>query len=552
MQRVNKDKIWIKPLTGFKQFCELRNKIKAQESEILITGLAEQAKCHMLASLLHPVSSSCLYITHSERNAKRIIEELEFFFPGKVMNFPAREAFFYSTQASSNEVSCQRLKALLKLLQNESVVVVATYDALLNLQTDMETIKYSVFTLKVGDICEISSLTEKLATSGYERVDIVEGAGQFAVRGGILDYFPPIEDKPYRLEFFDDVIDSIREFDTTTQRSIEKVTEALITPARELVLTKNSLKTAERSINEFYHNFINKLGTQDKNTLKRIKEKTSEILEYIAEEFYTPQMDSFFNFFYPERISAIDYLAKNSYVIFDEPAKIAEYANGFSSQFVEHFKDLLEQGDCLPEQAGVVLSLEDLFAKARQKNVILLESLRSHNLHHPNEFNFNTKSLTSYQGNLYALSEKLNALREQKYSILTVLSSQKRVEAFVSALLDNGVEALIQDSDAADFPPGKLYVTVGSLTAGFEYTDARFLIVSEHEIYGSAKKKSKGKSAQKKLFSYTDFKVGDYVVHENHGIGMYVGLETLIIDGRKRDYLNIRYAGTDKLYVPTD
>ena len=543
--------VWLKPLADWGQFDDIKENIYNGKTQI--TGLPNQSKCHVIASLLYPLTTACIFVTFNDFLAKNISEDLEFYFPDKVIHFPARELFFYQAAAQSNEITAKRLKALAALAADKNVIVVASLEAVLSVQSNLKCFMESIFTVTVGDELPIPSLAQRLVNLAYERVDAVEGAGQFSIRGGIIDFFPPVCDKPCRIEMFDDIIDSIREFDPISQRSTEKLKEIEISPAHELILTPESKVEAKKNIAVAFEKARQNLNAiKEKGVLKRLKDKTEFILDSLNEGSNDSHMESYFNFFYPDKVSVLDYMPDRALIVFDEPSKLEESSRVFSEGFSEHFKDLLEQGEVFPEQSNTVLDYNDIFSRLEGKNYLILKELPTPSDAGERWHMLSSRSVPSWQSNLYMLVEEVSKLKIQGYRILVVLGSDKQAQAFISFLESAGISSHFRINHEGDFYPGQICVMTGKLSRGFEYPDARFMLITEKDIYGTGKGSSRARKSTKTPSILTDFKIGDYVTHENHGIGKYIGLETLIVEGHKRDYLNIMYAGTDRLYVPTD
>ena len=222
--------IWLEPMTRWEAFGTIKESVMRGAGPVAFLGLGESQKCHMLASVLYPLERNCLYITSGDVQARRIYDDLSFFYPGKVVYLPEREMLLYDVAARSLEITQQRIGVLEKLLLEKDVIVVASVEALMSLQTPPQIFKDNILTIKTGDVLSLTRLASRLVQMGYERVSAVEGKGQFSIRGGILDIFPLTADDPYRIEFFDDEVDSIRTFDVLSQRSIENCSEAIISP----------------------------------------------------------------------------------------------------------------------------------------------------------------------------------------------------------------------------------------------------------------------------------------------------------------------------------
>jgi len=549
--------IWLSPMLRWKEFDKFKKSVRGGKTPASVFGLSESQKLHTVASLVHPLEGQCLYITYSEEQAVKAYEDMSFFYPDQVLLFSKREVFFYKVEAYSPDVMMQRLKVLEKLACGYPIIVIASIEAVLFCQTPLKVFKEHIFTLKVGDETSVSGLAKKLVQMGYNKVDIVEGPGQFSMRGGIFDIFPLTSDKPYRIEFFDEEVDSIRYFDPVSQRSIEKTEELYISPARELVLEKESLKDGIAKIKQSLKLSMERLESIRENAKENIQGKINELIEKMEEGIYDETLENYLPFFYPQGTTILQYLDSSALVVLDEPARIRERFEGWKHEFEEHFVRLLQSGEVLPEQANIFISYDDFLAGLKEFQHVSVQALPrvSPDITPKITYHFMSRTIPAYQGKLELLADDIKFWKERKYSVILLSGSQPRGEGLASNLTDYGIEVTLQGGRDGEIVPGQVIVIPGSISKGFEYSEGKFVLVSDNEIYGVAKRRNRvkpSKAKRKKIEAFTDLKVGDYVVHENHGIGKYLGIKSLVVDGQKRDYLYIKYSGTDTLYVPTD
>jgi len=545
------DPFWIKPLKNWEMFHILEENLR--KGNVSVDGLGLHAKTHLVASLMYTLEKSCLYIADNELSARSIADELDSYFPEKVRYFPPRELVFYQTEAQSNEITQKRLKVLVDLTQNKKMIVVSSIESLMSLQSDLDSFKEGIFTIKVGMELPLQEISEKLIDLSYERVDLVEGAGQFSIRGGIVDFFSPVYEKPYRIEMFDDIVDLIREFDPITQRSSEKYTEAYVVPAHELILTSDTRKRALNSLNQDFEDTIANLNAPNQKSLKKkITSKFGLLYENLQEKSNITNIESLIYYFYPNKTSLVDYFSNDTLLILDEPIKVEQAANTVFDEFKEQFKDLLELGEVLPLQANSIFETDEISAKLRNFRRLSLRDLTLNTDYTEPSQTIAARSSPAWNGNLQMMIEDLGHFKSKGYSVIVSLNSEKQVQGFISLLANAELDAVSINPTMGDIHSGQIYATVGNITKGFEYPDAKFMILTEKDVYGTLKKASRSRRGNKKPSVLSDFKVGDYVVHENHGIGKYIGINTLLIEGRKRDYLEIQYFGAAKVYVPTE
>lgn len=546
--------MWLDPMLRWGEFNKLKDSFGEKRNCISVFGLSDSQKCHAVASMLYPLKRQCLYITYSDAQARRIYEDLSFFYPGQVLLFPARDTFFFHAAAHSNEIAGQRLTVLERLVSRSGILVVASIEAVLTLQTPAHFFASTVFDLKVGDEISLGDLAGRMVNSGYERVSAIEGRGQFSLRGGIFDVFPLTADRPCRVEFFDEEVDSIRYFDTISQRSTEKTDKVVIPPARELILTEESINAGMERIGESFHEAVRRMKLRRNGKHVRLEEKIGNVLENLESRNFDDSMLNYISMFYSEHESILDYMDSSARVVLDEPSRIRDRFAGWYYEFKEHFEGLLKEGQVLPEEAEFFITYDDFLGLSKKYSMLCLQALPKSNRDIVPEitYHFMSRSIPAYQGKLDILADDIRFWKDKKYSIILLTGSSSRGEGLVASLKEYGIEAFLSDEGYGELMPGQIAVVPGTIGSGFEYLDSHFAIVSDKEIYGVSKRKKRVRKKTAKLDTFTDLKIGDFVVHENHGIGKYIGIETLVVNGQKRDYLHIKYSGTDKLYVPTD
>ncbi len=545
--------IWLAPMTAWEQFHRLKESVGLR-GYTSVTGLSESQKCHFVASMLYPLSQCCLFVTHNALQARSLYDDLRFFYPENCLLFPAREIVLYNTAAHSHEALEQRLKVLTDLSLGKKRIIIASVDALLLPLPPLELFLESLLPMKTGEVMSPRALSEKAVDLGYERVATVEGKGQFSLRGGIFDIFPLTEDDPWRIEFFDEEVDSIRSFDPASQRSKEKVLEMTLTPARELLLTPDMLAVGQAGIERSAKHLHAKMAKDSDFNHERLQDKIGRLIEGLQNGIPADALYNYYPFFYKEPTVLTQYLPESALTVLDEPARIRDHGTTFSDEYLEHFKDLLGRGEVLPEQAGLMTSFGDLVKQMTTCRGLLLQSLpKGTTLMAPRMVSSITaRTIPSYHGRPELLAEDIRYWKEKKFSVLLLSGSSARAQGLVANLRDYGIEATVSRTSLERLSPGQVIVIPGTLSKGFEYTESHFVLVSDQEIYGAHKRKVLSKKRTRKLDPFTDLKVGSYVVHENHGIGRYLGIEKLTVSGKHKDYLHVQYGGTDKLYIPTD
>lgn len=545
----------MQPIKDCKIFKNTINSIKNNAYPIGVYGLSDSAKNYFIGALYEELNKPLLIVTHNDVEAKNFYEDLSFYTP-QVHYFPSKDVVFYNLDAISGDLRWERLKVLREIINIDKKIVIISADALVSAYTPVEIFKNFVFKLSVGQILDIEDLKQKLISSGYERIDIVDNKGQFSIRGGIIDIFPPNSFNPYRIELFDDEIDSIRTFNQESQRSIEKVNTIEICPAKEIVLNSDSIREACSRIEKDLASVTKK---HDEKNNKNFRENISNIinanLQSLRENWTFETIDSYLPYFYNELSEFLDYV-KNYFIIIDDIERCKGKIESVYYEFDENYKSFLERGSVLPEQGKLLTPKDSIFQRLSESEVITLSSIaKSTSILKPRSINsFSQLSLYSYQGKLEYLIEDIKHKKEKGNKILILCGTRPRGERLVNTLKEYNLESSYKDT-IDDIKSGQIVITFGNQQRGFEFPELNLSVISDKEVFGEfkrrAKKKIKAKGAGK-IKSFTELKPGDYVVHANHGIGIYKGIKQLEVQGLKKDYLDVRYHSGDTLYVPVE
>lgn len=543
--------IWFKPMERWPQFQKIRESVRMKGITSLI-GVTDTQKCHLTASILYPWDNTCIIVTYDEMQANRIFDDMKLFCPDNLVLFPSREIMLYHAAALSREVTGRRLSVLERLAAGEKLIVIATVDALLQPNLPFDVFSACMLEITEGEELSLSDLTAKAVRLGYERTDAIEGPGQFSVRGGIFDIYPLTGEKPYRIDFFDEFVDSVRSFDLMSQRSEDRLELVRIPPARDLILTAEQLDKGKAEMTKSFHRLMNKMEKAHNFDRVQLQNRMDSLLEQMNHGIIDDRLMNFFPFFYHKPGSLLDYAGREAIIVLDEPVRIREHSNQTAEEFAEYFRGLLMKGEILPEQAGLLGSYDALLGDIKDYRVMALMTLprSSPDIEPRRIYTLAVRTMPAYHGKWELLAEDIRYWKERSYFIFLLSGSRTRAKALADALLEHGLEAIIWSN--GEVLPGQTAIVPGSLSKGFEYMEGRFVLISDRDLYGRQKRKTKVKRKSKKLDPFTDLKVGSLVVHENHGIGKYLGIKKLTVHGQERDYLLIRYAGTDRLYIPTD
>ncbi len=560
-----------------------------------VTGLDDTARLHMLAALSRATGRMLLFVTATEHGAQKAADDLSAMLEGRVKLFPSREVSFLKVAAASRELAARRIEALGAALSGGLKAIAAPVDSLLFSLMPADTFKKSIILLQRGMVIDPAKLSEMLTNAGYEACDAVENRGQWSKRGGIIDVFPIGRSSALRLEFFDDELDSIREFDTMTQRSTDTVERAAILPAHEAILTKEQ---AEQAADRILADVNKECGAAPKNGMSQQEiekkfdlEPWTKFMESFDDELpslddmeqampesvpaaYVPQtelekqflprieqirtsrlcpaMDALMPYLYDETGSIIDYL-KNPIIVLDQPDRLRTRCEGIRDEFNEQHKIAVSRNCALKKQAQILTDYDTLLTKLTSGTSIAVMPVASsqNDLKLKGLFHFDALNGSSIQSNMKELVSQLKIWKKEGWRVALLTSSMARGRRLYQILDEMGVSVPLAES-VARLTPGMPLITVANLERGFRYPNQKLCIVTDGDIFGTQRQKSRSSwHAGEKISAFTDLAVGDYVVHESYGIGQYMGMERRLVAGCFGDYLIIRYNGTDKLLVPT-
>ena len=491
-----------------------------------------------------------VFLCADEREARQLAGDLQSLTGETPVTLLAREWQFRPNAVSSREWERSRLAALHQMAAGNAPIVVATVDALLARTMPPHRLAELSVTLEVGGRADLKELTDRLLQAGYSRCDQVEGVGQFALRGGILDVFSPLMEQPVRCEFFDDEIDSLGLFDPGTQRRTENVSAALLLPAAEVLpgLTPGGLTHLAEQ--------IEKLAV--KYAKKENGEKIAQTLRGDAERFQNGTevngLDRYLDLIYPDAAGGADYLPPDAVVFLCEGGRVEQRVKTVLLQLHQDTEALMEAGLMVGDAAEVCLSGEALFARLADFPVVMLDALPTsrHPLKPRGLLAINARQLSSYGGSLETAVTDLEHYRNTGSAVLVLCGGEVRAKNLLWLLEERGIPAVLDLKGTAMPKPGELRITVGALSAGCEWPALKLAVLTEGQLTAPTQKKLKLKkdSNRQKLQSYTDLSPGDLVVHTHHGIGRFAGIQRMPVDGVEKDYIKIDYAGGDCLYVP--
>ncbi|TCL76349.1 transcription-repair coupling factor [Hydrogenispora ethanolica] len=544
-------------IAGHPEFRKVKEQFNRGQSG-LITGIGGTQKAVVIAGLAEDLQQQLLVVSYSNSQANRLAADLEpligadfvAFFPGNEL-FPHEEAY-------EPEVTAQRVETLGKILGRDRLVVVTSWEALHRRLVPPKQFLEFTFHLRLGMEYPMTGLLERLVVMGYERVEMVQAVGQFSRRGDILDIYPLDRELPVRMEFFGDEIDSLRSFRVEDQISADTLEQVLILPAREGLWRQEDFEQALPQIRKDLAAQVAKLEELGRVTeAENLNSRIGEALERLAEGHQLPGADQFLPWVQSGLVTLLGYLP-DARLILDEPVRGRDAFRLTEEETAGIYGNFLEKGVVLPKEQEIFGGADDLEAAFRSRHPLSLSLLAKTPKGFAPEHTFTLSFRTppTFHGKVELLTNELNRWIKEGRMIMLTVALKEKARRLREVLREQGISSQLVLTEAEDRPlvPQTVRISAVDLETGFEWLPGKLVVLTENEIYGRQKKKYQTRFQQEgsKISSFTDLKVGDYVVHINHGIGRYMGIETLEIAGGHRDYLKIEYAGEDRLFVPTD
>ena len=545
---------FIQPLTALKEFEDLCRALKQESGIWQVSGCTDPQKPHIVHACNNG-SMGRIVVTFREEKAREWLEDCQFFDPDAVY-FPPRDMLFYQSDLTGNQVSAQRMSAIKTILSRKNPLVITTFDALMERLVMPEVIKDSTLLLVAGDTVDLSEVQGQLVRLGYEKSHQVEAKGQFAVRGGILDLYPLTEETPFRIELWGDEIDSIRSFDPESQRSLENLELLEVYPASEMILEETRLKAGLERISEETNRICEALQKEAKTEeAYRLKQSTGELTEALREGTGWSHAESYLPYFFEETSCLLDYFTSSGTIVFlDEPARCLEKGRATQTEYTESMKHRLEKGYVLPGQIRSLAAWEEVTAALSARKCVALSTLdqRLETLEAKGRFFIEGKMVHTYNGSYELLVKDLLQYKRQKYQVILLSGSRTRAKRLAVDLLEEGLNSFYTEDFDRAVKPGEVMVSYGKLKKGFAYPTLQFVVITESDLFGTEKKKKRKRKKYEgeHIASFTDLAVGDYVVHENHGLGIYRGIEKVTVDKTVKDYIKIEYDQGANLYIP--
>ncbi|MBM6791653.1 transcription-repair coupling factor [Flavonifractor plautii] len=512
------------------------------------SGLSAVHRAHFAAGIRQELNRPVVVVCADEGEAERMARDLAALSGEAVRTLSAREFTFHNAAVVSRQYEHRRLSTLRALAAGECPLLVCTVESILQRTIPKTLLTQAAQVVRMGERHDLGELAGTLAAAGYTRCEQVEGVGQFALRGGILDFFSPAHPKPVRVEFFGDEIDAMGLFDPDTQRRIENLGAAEILPAAEVLpqFTPGGYGGLLEGLDRLISQAKRRKGNE---TLVQTLEEDRERL---AASTAFPAMDRYIALIYPVMATAADYFPEDAVVVLSESPRVAERGKSYLWQLGEDAKALMERGELAGELADFARTFEELTEVLADWPVCYLDAFTSSR--YPQRprtlLNLLTKQLPSYGASLETAVSDLAHYVSDGFRTVVLVSSEQRALNLQALLREQKMTTAV-DFQLHELPGyGKAVIAVGGLTAGMEYPVGRFAVLTEGQSLLGKKRRSKPVTNRQKLGSYADLSPGDLVVHEHHGVGRFLEMTKMTVDGVQKDYVKIAYAGADVLYVP--
>lgn len=539
-------------------FQKLLDGVSQGRYPIGVYGVADSARAAVISTFYKKTDQSIYVFSWSDLEARTIYEDL-LLWDLDVYFLPGRELVFYDADAVSGDLRWERLKVLREIASPQKKIIVASVESLISAMMPLEYFQRYTFQLKIGDTLDLDNLARRLVESGYERSELTEARGQFSQRGGIIDIFSPVATFPVRIELFGDEIETIRTFNPETQRSVENVAQTQIFPSKEIIIDKESLIAGRDKIRQEFDDVMkNKamrktLGPDGFEKLKGIVNKNLESLE---ETWSFETIDSYLPYFFDKPQSLFDYIG-DGFIFLDDSVRTMGKLESAGFEFKEQYETFLSRGEILPRQGEIMKGQDFIEAKLQSLRVITMNDMvKTQKSLPPRQIvNFLSNTVYQFHGQLEMLIDDIRHHKETGWRTLILTGTRPRGERLEETLRDRGISAVYRD-EVGNLAEAGVIITFGNQKKGFEFRDIKLAVISDTEVFGEAPVKKrrrpvKGKGIEK-IHSYDDLKKGEYVVHVNHGIGVYRGMKQMESQGAIKDYLEISYDKNDRLFIPVD
>lgn len=521
--------------------------------KIAISGCAAAQKCQMIYAqgTDYPYK---IVVAADDIKAKELYEDYLFFDKNTVL-FPAKDYIFFQADIRGREMTRERMICFRKILSGEPITIITTPDTFMAPVLPLEVLKDHCISVGRDSVIEETAIAHKLVRMGYEKTYQVEQPGQFSVRGGIIDIFDLTEENPYRIELWGDEVESIRRFDVLSQRSIEAVTEITVYPATDLILTgeqrKKGLEAIEKEAKKVSETLRGQMKIEEAH---RVKILASQLREQMEEFGVMANLDSYMRYFCKELSGFFDLFDEQKlFLVVDEPIRVQEHLDAVGLEFKESMMQRMEKGYALSGQAGLLYSPEQVLTAMAKHRVLLLSVLdtKQKAFAVDESYHVDARNINSFQNSFELLLKDLKRYHKNGYRVILLSPSRTRAKRLTEDIYNHELNCFYSEDKDRELSSGEIMVMYGQLSKGFEYLSLRMVVITESDIFGkkAVRKTKKKRYEGQKIHDFTELKVGDFVVHESHGLGIYRGIEKVCVDKVVKDYMKIEYRDGGNLYV---
>ena len=532
----------LKELEKSSKYNDFIKNLENKKSPIAISGLTGVAEASIIAKCLEQTKRPIFIITYNEIQAQALVNDLKFF-TEDVAYLPKKEIITYDYVAESKNLPYERIEILNKIYKKQKLIIVTSVETIKQKIISKDTLYKNVLKFKVGDRCDLEVLKQKLVDLGYQRFDLIDGRGEFSVRGGIID-ISTTESIGIRIELWGDEIDSIRHFNIISQRSIDNIEKIEIFPAHEYILETSIEKVAKNISNNVYP--------------ENISEKVESDLEKIRNVEYISKIDRYFNSFYGKQETVLEYIDDKYLVFVDEFNKVIQRSENIEQDNENTIKALMEKGRIIPDSLKNYVATENLESNIEKYQTIYLDKLDDRIKNGIERYDFKYKELNYFKSGIDLFINDINTCKKQEKKVYIVVDTKEKANKMEKLLAEYDILSIYYEKlnkTIINQDANTVIITLGKISKGFYSIDLNQVVMIASDLVDGTRTIKKRKSEtfkQGEKVVFADLKVGDYVVHRRYGIGIYIGVNTITADGTTRDYLKLKYSGDDILYIPTN
>ena len=532
----------IKELDKSAKYNDFINNIENKKSPISLSGLTGVAEAGIVSSVMEKTKRPIMLITYNEIQAQNLVNDLKFF-TDDVIYLPKKEIVTYDYVAESKNLPYERIEVLNKIYKKQKNIIVTSIETIKQKMISKNALYKNVLNFKVGDRFILEDVKQKLINLGYERFDLIDGRGEFSVRGGIVD-ISTTDNTGIRIELWGDEIDSIRHFNIISQRSIDNIEKVEIFPAHVYIL--------ETSVEEVAKNIRKNVYSEN------IFEKVESDIEGIINGEYISKIDRYFNSFYEKQETVLDYLDSKYLIFIDEFNKILQRSENVELDNENTIKALIEKKRIIPDGIKNYITTEDVKASIKKYQSVFLEKLDNQVKSGTEKYDFKYKELNYYKSGIDLFINDIKNFIKEKKKVYIVVDTKEKADKISKLLEEYEILSIFQEKLNQTIITKDTYtviITLGNITKGFYSFDLNQTVIVASELVDATRRTKKRKTEnfrQGEKVVFADLKVGDYVVHRKYGIGIYIGVNTIKADGTTRDYIKLKYSDDDILYIPTN